>query len=142
MESANPGMHRALSLVAVTLAFAVLGGCGKRQPKPIIIRGAVIRQDTDPGKEVPIGDVLITAVDGTASGVFHSDAAGFFSVTFRPEVVPGQAVQLRFRHPDYRVQQSTINVSDKLYVTRLRSLHDQPPPVADASKPQTVVGNI
>src|SRR5579864_2036061 len=67
--------------------------------KPIMLQGAVLAQDTDPRKELPIADAEVFAEDGSVMGMAKSDASGFFRVTLPKEVRRGQAIALHFRHP-------------------------------------------
>src|SRR6266481_1584523 len=48
---------------------------------PVTLRGAVLRQDKDPNKQLPIADVQITATNALGSGSTKSDPSGFFSLT-------------------------------------------------------------
>src|SRR5690349_15701379 len=90
-----------------------------RPKKSISLKGAVIRKDADTKKQLPIADVEITEADGLSLGDCKSDSSGFFSLTLLPGVEPGQAVTLRFRHPEYQPLDIEELVGDKLYVTRL-----------------------
>lgn len=72
------------------------------QPRPMTIRGAVIRRDEDTRKELPIADAEITLTNGVKSISAKSDASGYFRITF-PEVVwPGQALRLNVQHDGYK----------------------------------------
>src|SRR5580704_10200610 len=86
--------------------------------KPIVIKGAIIREDADPRKELPVADVEISEASGLASGA-KSDSSGFFSLALRPLLRRGRPITLEFRHPDY--QPLTLNefIGDKLYIIRL-----------------------
>jgi len=101
-------MHRRKAAIWVAVAAIVLMGTtflvlGLRHLKRrwSMIQGAVIRQDTDPRKESPIPDVLVTAICGDLVQSTHSDASGYFRVVFSRPVLPGQTVQLHFRALDY-----------------------------------------
>jgi hypothetical protein len=111
-----------------------------RHKKSIALKGAVIKQDADTKKQLPIADVEITEADGLSLGDCKSDSSGFFSLTLLPEVEPGQAVTLRFRHPEYQPLDIEQVAGDQLYVTRLMPVPQkvQAPP----SRPEVVVANV
>ena len=121
-----------------TAATLLLSPLAKRQP--ISLKGAVIRQDTDSKKELPIADVEITVANGLAAGDSKSDSSGFFSLTLPKEVRRGQPVTLRFRHPDYQPLDLNQFIGDKLYIARMvpkiRETHAEP------NRPEVVVANV
>jgi hypothetical protein len=126
------------------IALVVLGGVlaavlllTTRQP--ITLKGAAIRADADPRKQLPVADVAIVAADGLASGETKSDASGFFRLPLRRGAKSGQPILLKFRHPDYQPLDLTEKVGDELYVAYLVPLHRSPPePTARA----VVVANV
>jgi hypothetical protein len=63
------------TLLALAILGAVLTVVLVRRRHPIILRGTVLRQDSDPNKQLPIGDVEITATNGVGIGNFRSDSA-------------------------------------------------------------------
>src|ERR1700733_374203 len=72
----------ALAIAALAGALAaVLVAIHKAQP--ITIKGAVLGQDADPQKQLPIADVQITGTDGSTVSSAESDASGFFTLTLR-----------------------------------------------------------
>ena len=52
-----------------------------RRTHRIVLQGAVIRQDSDPNKQLPIANVEITATADSWVSQAKSDASGFFTVT-------------------------------------------------------------
>src|SRR5713226_2471758 len=134
--------------IAIWVAvIVVLGGTSatllllrltKRQP--ISLKGAVIRQDPDSKKELPIADVEIKAANGLATGDCKSDSSGFFSLTLPKGVRRGQPVTLRFRHPSYQPLDLNQFIGDKLYIARMvprvRETH------AESNRPEVVVANV
>jgi hypothetical protein len=108
--------------------------------KPIVLKGAVIRQDPDPRKELPIADVEITEVNGLALGSAKSDSSGFFSLTLRPLLRRGRPITLQLRHPDY--QPLTLNefIGDKIYMIRLVPMAHKTR--TDSDHADFVVGNV
>lgn len=71
------------------------------RPRTVSIQGAVVRRDPDPGEELPIAGVTVTATDGMSTVSTTSDASGYFNLRFREHVWPGQAFQLSFRDAGY-----------------------------------------
>src|SRR5258708_30300179 len=69
---------------------------------PVTLRGAVLRQDKDPNKQLPIADVQITATNALGSGSSKSDASGFFSLTLPKGLRRRQQVELHFRPKAYQ----------------------------------------
>jgi hypothetical protein len=111
-----------------------------RNNKPVSLQGAVVMQNGDTKKELPIAGVQIVAVSGTLVGDCKSDSSGYFSLTLNPEVVPGQAITLRFRHPEYLPLDLNEPVDDKLYVARMAP---RPPKLpAQSKKPEIRVANV
>lgn len=107
---------------------------------PVTLTGAVIRQDADPNKELPLADTDIAVADGLAMSGTRSDALGYFRITLFKRVRRGQPVTLQFRHPDYQPLDMHTFVSDKLYIAHLTPIHQETHP--DPHRPQTVVLNI
>jgi len=106
----------------------------------ITLRGAVMRQDTDPDKQAPIADVQIAATSGSAVGDAKSDSSGFFSVTLTESFRRRKSVTLRFRHPGYRPLDLTDSIG-KLYVVHLEPLSPESRLEPD-HHPQTLISNV
>src|SRR5579862_4143945 len=84
-----------LAVVAGVLVAALVA---VRKAQPITIRGAVLSEDADPQKQLPIGDVQITGTDGGAVSSSKSDSSGFFTLVLRRGLRRRQPVTLQFRH--------------------------------------------
>jgi hypothetical protein len=113
------------------------------RPGSITIQGAVIRSDEDIRKELPIADTVVTASDGVTSSTTQSDSSGYFKLTFRERVWPGETVNLSFRHYDYRPLDLKLQISlpsnlKGLYIAALEPITQ----VADSGGPFSVVSNI
>ncbi|HEU5334737.1 MAG TPA: hypothetical protein VFU27_02175, partial [Terriglobales bacterium] len=89
------------ALCAAALA-AILVWVRIPKPQPVTLKGAVIRREEDPNKEQPVADAQIIGSGGMATGTAMSDAAGYFTVTLRPGVKPGEPILLSFAHTGYR----------------------------------------
>jgi len=128
-----------LSILALGSQLLLFSNCTTNK-KSITIKGAVIREDEDPSKESPIADAAITVDRGLSPAPVKSDASGFFRITLRPDVRPGQAVVLRFRHADYRPLDVTHVADDQLYVARMVPI---PHPVSPApNHPEVSITNV
>ena len=93
--------------------------------QPITLRGAVLRQDSDPNKQLPIADVEITANNSLGTGKTKSDSAGFFTLTLPKGFRRRQAVLLRFQHKDYQPLQWDDYVSDRIYVAHMVPINQE-----------------
>jgi hypothetical protein len=110
-----------------------------RKEKPILLRGVVIRQDTDTRKELPVAGVEITEANGLAAAT-KSDSSGFFSLTLRPLLRRGRPITLKFRHPDYQPLDLNEFVGDKIYVIRLVPVPRKTS--SESDHPEIQVGNV
>jgi hypothetical protein len=110
-----------------------------RRQKPILLKGAVIRQDADARKQLPIAGVEITEANSLAAGT-KSDSSGFFSLTLRPLLRRGRPITLKFRHPDYQPLDLNEFVGDKIYVVHLVPVARRTP--SESDHPEVVVGNV
>ena len=108
--------------------------------RPITLRGAVIKQDSDPRKQSPIANVEVSSSNGSVAHDAKSDFSGSFRLTLRPDVRPGQSIQLAFRHPDFQPLDLIETLSDKLYVVHMTPLHGEVE--AQLNEAEVVVGNV
>src|ERR1700678_839253 len=86
--------------IAVLAAVAEFAYLKRRQP--VTLRGAVLRQDQDPNRQLPLSDVQITAINALGSGTSISDSSGLFSLTLPKGLRRRQQVVLKFRRENYR----------------------------------------
>jgi len=123
-----------------TLAGAVVGVLvAVRKARPITIKGAVLSQDTDPQKQLPIADVLVTGTNGWAVSSGKTDAAGFFSLTLLRGLRRRQPVTLEFRHPEYQPLDLHEFVGDEIYIARMTPIQATH---FDASHPDAGIANV
>jgi hypothetical protein len=106
--------------------------------RPISLMGAVMVQDTDTRKELPIADVEVSAQDHLSTGTAKSDVSGFFRLTLPQGVARGHAIVLHFRHAGYKPLDVHDFVGDKLYLAHMEPAI--PKPVAH--QPETKVSNV
>src|SRR6202451_3001350 len=117
---------------------AVLVAIHKAQP--ITIKGAVLSQDADPQKQLPIADVEITGTDGSTVRTSESDASGFFSLPLRRVLRRRQPLTLHFRHPGYQPLDLNEFVSDQIYIARMMPLSHETR--AQSDRPEVTVSNV
>src|SRR5450432_3248693 len=111
-----------------------------RSLRPISLQGAVVTQDSDPDKQLPISNVSVSATaDTLIVGDGQSDAAGFFKLTLRQGVRRGQLIKLRFRHAEYEPLDLPVDKVAKLYIAHLVPVRLQTP--AQLSHPEVIVAN-
>jgi hypothetical protein len=97
----------------------------KYRRQPVVLKGAVLRQDRDPNKQLPLADVQITAINALGSGYSQSDPLGFFSLTLPKGLRRRQPVLLQFRHKDYQPLDWDDFIGDKIYVARMIPLRQE-----------------
>ena len=118
-------MTRGRKIVIWVLAIATLAGAlaavlvAIHKAQPITIKGAVLSQDPDPQKQLPLADVEITGTNGSTASSAESDSAGFFSLTLRRGLRRRQPLTLHFRHPGYQPLDLNEFVSDQIYIARM-----------------------
>jgi hypothetical protein len=108
--------------------------------KPIRIEGAVMVQDQDARKRVPIANVFITATYDGETLRADSNSSGFFTFRLPVWVRRGRAITLHFRHGEYKPLDLREYVSDKLYIARMVPVVQSSSTAAD--RPKTTVANI
>src|SRR5579863_5726364 len=108
------------SFLAIFLAVTMFRQYVRR---PILLRGAVIKQDDDPIKQSPIMDVEVSEANGLATTSTKSTFTGYFALPLYPDVGRNESVTLRFLHPDYVPKQLTELATDKLTIVHLVPIH-------------------
>jgi hypothetical protein len=109
-------------VLGTVLAVALL-----HRRQPVTLRGAVLREDRDPNKQLPLADVQITATNALGSATTKSDSAGFFSLTLPKGLRRRQQVVLSFRRENYRPLDVDDFIGDKLYISRMVPIHEETP---------------
>jgi hypothetical protein len=110
------------------------------EERSIDLKGAVIRQDADTRKELPIADVQVTAIAGLVSGNSRSDSSGLFSLSLTKGIKPGQPLTLKFRHPEYQPLDWDDVAADKLYLARMVPIPLQTR--VEPNHPEVIVANV
>ncbi|MFZ0593816.1 MAG: carboxypeptidase regulatory-like domain-containing protein [Bryobacteraceae bacterium] len=106
---------------------------------PVALEGAVLRQDSDPRKQVPIEDAVVSVTGGMSYAETKSNASGLFRVTLRPGIKPGQTVNLRFSHPDYKPIEITEYPQGQIVIARLQP--EATPAVEKPNRPDVKIKN-
>jgi len=125
----------------VILFFGIAGviaGVLLHGRQPVTLRGAVLRQDKDPNKQLPIADVLITATNALGTASSTSNAAGFFGLTLPKGLRRRQPVLLQFRRKDYQPLDWDDFISDKVYVAQMVPINQQ---TSNETRPRSTVSN-
>jgi hypothetical protein len=130
--------------VALT-AILILVRARHLRARSEIIHGAVIRRDSDTLKETPISNVLVTVTDGTRSAETHTDASGYFSLSYPPILWPGRIVDLTFESQGYepldlKLRSGIHLTTRELYVAEMKPA--APPQATAPNGKLTVVSNI
>ena len=123
-----------LGIAAVSLLILV------HRRQPVLLRGAVVRQDADSKKETPIADVQISVATGSTLTYAKSDAAGYFQLALPKWFPKRRPITLAFHHPDYRPLVLNEFLGDQLEVIRLDPIARPGPAVDDG--PAIVVSNV
>ena len=124
----------------IVIAIGVSSGLGYkvwRGRRITSLSGAVLRQDPDPGKQLPIGNVEVSISDGSPAGSTMSDASGFFQLRLRERVQKGEAMKLHLRHPGYVPMDVDEIAVDRLFIIRM-----QPVTKASSSVPPVTISDL
>lgn len=105
------------------------------------LMGAVVIQNKDPRKELPIEGVQVTASGGVAPERTYSDSSGLFSFTFRKRLILRHPIiTLGFKHSDYEPLRMHLQMSDQLIVAELSPVVQ--PKVVTENLPQQTITNV
>lgn len=128
------------SLLAIFLGVSFFRNYESR---PIVLRGAVIKEDDDPIKQSPIMDVDISEANGLATTSTKSNFMGYFTMPLLRGVDRNESVTLRFLHPDYVPVDLTELVTDKLTIVHLVPIRkDTETSTVQPDHPVTAVANV
>lgn len=119
--------------ILVTLTIAGVAAYAAWRTRRISsLTGVVLRQDSAPGKQLPVADVEVSVSDGSTAGSAKSDSTGSFQVKFRRRVHKGEDITLHFRHPDYLPLDIPEIAADRPFILRMTpaakpAINAQPP---------------
>ncbi|HTZ46103.1 MAG TPA: carboxypeptidase regulatory-like domain-containing protein [Verrucomicrobiae bacterium] len=128
-----------LAAIIVAGAFFTLRTY-RRLMQPLVLRGAVIKQDSDARKQSPIANVVVSSPDGLALRDATTNFSGGFTIAFRRSVKMGEPIRLSFRNPDFQPLNFEDKLSDKLYVISMVPLRNEM--AATQSEPEVKVSNV
>lgn len=139
------GGQKAASAAAIVIVLAIGAGVWitlPPRPTPTIsLEGAVLRQDTDPRRQTPIENVIITATLNSATTEVKSDSSGFFRLTLHPagkwQDLP---LILTFDHPGYQSVKLTEAASAGICIARMIPLFATATIARNA--PNVAIGNV
>jgi len=112
-----------IPLVAIA-AFAIIRW---QKQKAVVLHGAVIVQDLDTRRQLPIGGVVVSA-GNPATATAKTDSSGYFSLTLPKPIRRGHPIVLHFRHSQYRPLDQQDCVGNQLYIVHLAPLENKPAP--------------
>ena len=128
-------------VLALAAGLIFVGVLIRRQHwKPVTITGAVTIKDADTRKQLPIADVEITVADNAGEPPAKSDSSGFFRLKLPKGLRRGQAMRLKFRHPDYLPLDLPEFAGDKLYIAQMVPSSKNTEGVSN--RPAVEVGNV
>lgn len=128
-------------VLALAAGLIFVGVLIRRQHwKPVTITGAVTVKDADTRKQLPIADVEVSVADNAGEPPAKSDSSGFFRLKLRKGMRRGQAMTLKFRHPDYLPLDLPEFAGDKLYIARMVPVSKDTDTVSN--RPAVAVGNV
>jgi len=112
-----------IPLVAIA-AFAIIRW---QKQKAVVLHGAVIVQDLDTRRQLPIGGVVVSA-GNPATATAKTDSSGYFSLTLPKPIRRGHPIVLHFSHSQYRPLDQQDYVGNQLYIVHLAPLENKPAP--------------
>jgi hypothetical protein len=86
-----------------------------------------LRQDSDPRKQTPLEDAVITVKGGNSTAQTKSDASGLFKVELKPGIEAGQTVSIKITHQDYDPLEMETGATGQILIARLEPILGRPP---------------
>jgi len=120
-------------------ALAAISGYVYLHRRPVTLRGAVLRQDRDPNRQVPLANVQIAAINNLGTSSATSDSSGYFTLTLPKGLRRRQPLKLQFRRKDYQPLDMSDFVSDKIYLAHMVPVAQEPQ--IETSHPAVGVSN-
>ena len=118
----------AAALVSVIFAGRILVR-HVHPPEPIVLTGAILKQDNDPQKQTPLADVNVAVVTGKDRPVARSSSSGLFVLKLRPGFKwnDDDELNLSFTHPQYKPLKIAVVPGGRLYVVRMEQIAVEAP---------------
>jgi hypothetical protein len=124
----------------IVIAAGISSGLGYkvwRGRRITSLSGAVLSQDPDAGKQLPIGNVEVSISNGSLAGNAQTDASGFFQLRLHERVHKGEEMKLHLRHPDYVPLDIDEIAADRLFIVRMK-----PAPKVAGSVPTVSISDL
>ncbi len=109
----------AVLVIAIALVLLIRN---RLQKNGVLIEGAILMQDPDPRRQLPVSGVEVTAAVGEIMVHSRSDASGFFRLTVPRALWRSETADLVFRHPGYQPMHITERLTDQIYVIRMAAV--------------------
>jgi len=116
----------AAALVLVVVLVTLIGS--RAQKNSALIEGAILMQDADPRRQLPLSGVEVRAAVGQAIVQSRSDASGFFRLRVPLSLWRSETADLDFRHPGYQSVHITQRLADQIYVIRMAAVASESVP--------------
>ncbi len=113
-----------------------------RKRRRITLNGAVIRQDSDFNKQVPIEGAQVTAITDEVMGPVTTDGSGRFLITLPRGFRRRQPIKLQFRKPGYQPLELSEFISDQIYIARMEPIGMPEKKAGIPGQPQQVISNV
>ncbi len=159
-ERMNRGSRIGIVAGLVLLGAAVAGVwlSGVFKTKPLVLKGAVITNEADPRRQLPVADAkvvirLSSAAPSDLARIFsiesattaplaeaNSDNAGFFTLTLPRDIRRGRSITFEVTQPAYQPLRVGEYVGDQLYLLRMDPLRRSATP--QPSGPEVTISNV
>jgi hypothetical protein len=93
-----------------------------RLQNSVLIEGAILMQDSDPRRQLPISGVDVTASVREATVHSRSDTSGFFRLRVPLSLWRSETANLDFRHPGYQPVHIAQRLADQIYMVRMAAV--------------------
>jgi hypothetical protein len=156
-QRASMGIVVTVLLIAATVLGLWLSGVFKT--KPLALRGAVITDDTDPRRQLPVAGAHVairlssSMPPSDLSRLFSTEAgataplaeaiadnSGMFTLTLPREIRRGRSVTFQVTHSAHQSLRSNDYVGDQLYVLRMAPLRREATP--QPRGPEITIGSV
>ena len=109
----------AVLVIAIALVLVIRN---RLQKNGVLIEGAILMQDQDPRRQLPISGVEVTASVGEMVAQSRSDASGLFRLTVPRALWRNETADLVFRHSGYQPMHIMERLTDEIYVIRMAAV--------------------
>lgn len=124
-------------MTAAAIAFWIMG----KRLQPLTIEGMVMQRDSDPAKEVPIGNARVTVFYSNKSVSTTAETSGLFHLTFPVGVKSGQPIIIRLDQQEYMPLVLHDFLTNKIYLARMISRASMTP-APRTPYPAVIVSNV